>query len=415
MRGVGGRTWRKIRTGLCTALVLCRLSAAQADSVVAIVRGTDPDRMVAEAIRLTGGLGDIARGGQRVLIKPNLMSLTDERPYPGKTTTVEVTEAVVRRLRRAARCEIVVGEGGGGGVENMTAFRALGYADMARRHGVRLVDFEMDGFTPVRVNGAAHEEYRLPVALVESDVLINIACLKTHQLAGVTAGMKNLFGFLPMPRSPYHRAMDGVICDLTRARKPDLTILDARVGMEGEGPQFGDPRPVGMIIAGRDVVAVDTVATLVMGHDPERIDYLVMAREAGLGEGDPKRIHVRGVPIEAARRQFKPATQAAAITYRPRPGDHDRVREAADRWVESRREPTSPLSTVAFFGPEHMRAAASGAEQPAACGFEARFRPNGPIEFQVRYPTVHPERRDAAMEEMRAWIRSHLDGEGIEP
>jgi hypothetical protein len=93
--------------------------------------------------------------------------------------------------------------------------------------------------------------------------------------------------------------------DVNLARRPDFVVVDAQRGMvDGPtGSQIKDP-PMGLILAGRDVVAVDTVGALVMGYDPRAIPYLQLGAQNGVGTTDTSYIQVAGTPLAQARRDF---------------------------------------------------------------------------------------------------------------
>jgi uncharacterized protein (DUF362 family) len=128
--------------------------------------------------------------------------------------------------------------------------------------------------------------------------------LKTHHWAGMTASLKNVFGVVPgaiygWPKNLLHfRGIDQSILDLNATVRPGFAIVDAVVGMEGDGPIMGRARPVGFIAMGQDLVAVDATCARIIGLDPGRMGYLAEASRF-LGHADESRIEQRG---EAPRR-----------------------------------------------------------------------------------------------------------------
>jgi uncharacterized protein (DUF362 family) len=277
-------------------------ASAPISPTVAIVKGPDIPQMVAKAIDLSGGLKDIVHDGTHVVIKPNLTMFMKQK---GVATRVEVVRAVVEQLRKTAKCRITIAEGAGEPAVN--GFEGYGYTALAKEYGIPLVDLATDKRVAVKIDGLALKEYELPATIVNCDVLIDMPVLKTHVLTGVSLGMKNLFGLMPLPRSGLHDRIDGVLCDLVRIKKPALVVVDGTYGMEGKGPLYGETVQMDVILAGRDIVAVDTVATSVMGLPPEKIGHIALAVKNGLGEGDLKKITIKGEPIESVRRPFKEA------------------------------------------------------------------------------------------------------------
>jgi uncharacterized protein (DUF362 family)/Pyruvate/2-oxoacid:ferredoxin oxidoreductase delta subunit len=153
----------------------------------------------------------------------------------------------------------------------------------------------------------------------DADVIINLPKLKTHGMTMLTGAVKNLFGCVPGKRKVQWHFNTGVnhdlfmrmLVELCALLKPRLTIMDAIVGMEGNGPGSGDPRQIGVVIAGHDPVAVDAVSSRLVGVAPERLPILRAAAAAGVGEMRPDRITVLGESLsDAAVRHFRLPPQA---------------------------------------------------------------------------------------------------------
>jgi uncharacterized protein (DUF362 family) len=316
---------------------------------VAIVRvESGVEAAVRQAVALAGGLGGVIQPGDVVVVKPNLV--IDVPVERGVGTDPAVARAVVRLAREAGAAQVIIAEGTAkyyGSDANRdrfctrSAFHIAGYdadEDMVDDvTGAPLVDLNDSGGTDVadpgkvtRVvvpNGLIRTEYWLPNVVLQADVLISVPVLKNHSQAGVTLGMKNLFGILPndlyhgegniygkhsLSHSPIE--LDQHITDVNLARRPDFVVVDGLRGMT-DGPvgwQIVDP-PMGLILAGRDVVTVDTVGTLVMGYDPQAIPYLQFAAQSGLGTTDTSYIRVVGTPLVQARRNFPAPYQDSPV------------------------------------------------------------------------------------------------------
>ncbi|RLC62305.1 MAG: hypothetical protein DRI48_09695, partial [Chloroflexi bacterium] len=258
---------------------------------VAIVRVEgNVDAAVRQAVALAGGLSGVVAPGDVVVVKPNMV--LDASTGSGLVTDPAVTRAVVRLAREAGAVQVIIAEGTAQYRDNpnrdrfctQAAFRNAGYdadGDMVDDvTGAPLVDLNDSGGTdvtdPAKVTrvvvptGLMRTEYWLPNVVLEADVLISVPVLKNHYNAGVTLGMKNLVGLLP--NDLYHAAgnvygkhslshdpveLDRHIVDLSLARRPNFVVVDGQRGMT-DGPigsQIVDP-PMGLILAGRDVVAV---------------------------------------------------------------------------------------------------------------------------------------------------------------
>jgi uncharacterized protein (DUF362 family) len=134
----------------------------------------------------------------------------------------------------------------------------------------------------------------VPESMIFCDCLISVAKLKTHVDYRYTGVLKNQYGFLLSrpKRVQYHGFMSKVIADLNRFYRPDLSIVDGLVGMEGFGPNDGTPKHVGALIASKDPVAADAVGAQLIGIPPSSIEYLGYAEKKGIGT--TKGLHVEG-------------------------------------------------------------------------------------------------------------------------
>jgi len=397
---------------LAVAALLHPMGCAWRRPTVAIVKGKDVDTMVAEAIGLLGGMEQFVQDGQKVVIKPNLVHQPSRWRYEqtgkGKevreefTTDIRIVESLARRIREAARCTITIAEGTPD--KATTLFKFLGYDTMAGRLGIDLVDVDEGERTAVAVDGLARKEYSLPVVTQTSDVLIDVPAMKTHHRTGVTLGMKNLFGLLPMPKEEFHGQLDEVICDLSLARKPDLVIVDGLVAMEGQGPLYGSPVAMDILVAGRDVVAVDAVCTAIMGFEPRRVRHLKLAHEKGLGEIDLRKIRIKGLRIEDVRRPFEHAMADAEVRLEKTDAMVGKLAEMA-QGVERKWAGADLVLTFR----EGLKVDRARYPDRQAHGFRVHVpRRGNEIVFYVPYKVLYDENRQAAVDEMSQWIEENL-------
>ncbi|MEM3713099.1 MAG: DUF362 domain-containing protein [Thermoproteota archaeon] len=289
-------------------------------STVAIVRVGERnlEEVLEEALSYLGGIESIVPEGAKVLIKPNIV---DGNPVP-TTTPPDIIEALVKIVKRRNPSIVWIAEGSSDW-NTMENFRKLGYFEVANRTGAFLVDLNYGELidVPVEDGGIVYRSFTLNKIVTEADVFISVPVMKTHYLAIVTLGMKNLVGIAPgAVYSMYGWAakwklheeaakkndlyLGGVITDLCKARRIDLTIIDGRLGMEGYGPQRGTPVKMDLIIAGKDPVATDTIASLVMGFDPEKIPSIKIGSQRGLGTNDLSKIEVKGLSVNEVFHQF---------------------------------------------------------------------------------------------------------------
>ncbi len=220
-----------------------------------------------------GGVAAFVKPGQQVLIKPNL--LAGKTPDQAVTTHPEVVRAVIK-LVQAAGGIVTVGDSPGIGSPEKVASKS-GILDVVNEMGCKFAKFD----TAVTINPAKgyFQQFEVAEEIVAADVIINLPKLKTHQMMGLTCGIKNMFGAivgLRKPRLHFQAGTDKaffamMLLELCEAVMPALTIVDAVVGMEGEGPGSGDPVEIGALLAGSHPQAIDTVATELVGLQPQQV------------------------------------------------------------------------------------------------------------------------------------------------
>jgi uncharacterized protein (DUF362 family) len=211
--------------------------------------------------------------GRRVLLKPNLVEY--ESGSCINTHPLVVAGAAVAMLRAGA-ASVAVGEGPGHRRDIEYLLISSGLYDQLKELRIPFVDLNQDDVSPVRLGSwfTGLRSIVLPASVLSADLFVSAAKLKTHHWAGMTCGMKNLFGIVPgsvhgRPKNFLHvHGIPESIVDLNATVRPGLTIVDAVVAMEGDGPIMGSPRPVGFIGMGTDVVAVDATRARVIGFPP---------------------------------------------------------------------------------------------------------------------------------------------------
>ncbi|MBU1229339.1 MAG: DUF362 domain-containing protein, partial [Proteobacteria bacterium] len=248
--------------------------------------------------------------GKKVVLKPNLVE-----PHAGAehiNTHPEMVRAAAQAFLALGAKSVVVAEGSGHIRDPHEVLEASGLGAVLRQERLRFVDLNTAPFAalanPTQVSGL--ETITLPRLLLEADLVVSLAKLKTHHWAGVTLSMKNLFGALPgsvygWPKNALHMAGIQACCvDITATLAPNLALIDGVVGMEGDGPIMGTPVNSGLIIAGTNLPAVDATCCRLMGINPERVGYLRRAAELGLGAIARDLITQRGETLEAASLRF---------------------------------------------------------------------------------------------------------------
>jgi uncharacterized protein (DUF362 family) len=228
------------------------------------------------------GAAEVLREQTAVLIKPNLINAS---PFP-VTTPVECVEAVVLYVRACSEAAIVVGEGcGDAHLETDEVFRRLGYAELAQRHAVELIDLNHAPLRKLQDDSCTvFQEMYLP-EIAFSHYLVSVPVLKAHSYAEITGTLKNMMGLAPpryysgrfgtWKKAVFHDRMHQSIIDLNRYRTADLSLMDATVGLAEFhlGGRRCEP-PVNRLIAGFDPVAVDRRSAELLGLKWQRIAHL---------------------------------------------------------------------------------------------------------------------------------------------
>lgn len=282
--------------------------AHPARSAVGLFPASSYDADIADVIfRGLQTLG-VRVNGLRVFLKPNMVEY--EAGTVINTNANVVAGAAIAMLRAGAR-EVVVGEGPGHSRDFEYLLVSTGLYDHLKELKIRFVDLNNDEVHAVQLRSRfmGVDELLLPEQLIASDFIVSMPKLKTHHWAAMTATMKNLFGTVPggvygWPKNVLHaHGIENAILDLTATIRPQLAIVDGIVGMEGDGPIMGTPRPVGFIGMGTDPVAMDATCARVIGLDAAKIPYLSVA-STFLGNLDESRIDQRGENLTRYRTQF---------------------------------------------------------------------------------------------------------------
>jgi uncharacterized protein (DUF362 family) len=289
-------------------------------SVVSIVksRGKSLEDAVREAVSMTDSFKSTVLSGMTVLIKPNLVG--PSRSGSGNVTDARVTEAVAKLVLERNPKRVIIGEGSGVGYDfpgrrdTMMCMEASGTSAVAEKLGLELVDLNRDRQVKVTVPDAyVMDTFSVAETAWEADVIICLPVMKTHIRTGITCSLKNMKGVLPgnEKKRTHQLGLDRGIIDLNRLMKPDFTVVDGLVGMQGVHAGEEDKVPLGIVAAGSDAVAVDAVCGSVMGFDVDQILHVKLADEAGIGVANLSQIDVRGEKIEDVKRPFVPFQRAA--------------------------------------------------------------------------------------------------------
>lgn len=311
--------------------------------VVSVVRikNDNIDYAIRNAIDLLGGMKTITAGKERIMLKPNLAS-----PTPSDVTKPGVIKSLAQLMIESGK-EVCIGEGSAASSPNLrpaifggvcrttdremlnqiqqSVFDSLGYSELARSLKVPLINLHTGEMSKVSLpNGFVFKEISLHRSLADTDLLCSVPMMKTHGLATVTLGMKNLIGVYPgqvygTVRSAVHAEASKVdssgtastIVDMVRANKLGLVVIDGSIAMQGQGPsiyQGGELVKMDLIIAGTNPLATDMVGAFVMGFRPNEISTFAWASKASMTPTSMEGIEVRGEKPADVTRPFKKPT-----------------------------------------------------------------------------------------------------------
>ena len=272
------------------------------DSVAIAESKQDLKASLREGLQLLGGFGRLK---PQVIIKPNICTEKDDTGH--SVTDVKVVEAVVDLvLEQDDTISIKIVESDSQSKTTETAFEMYGYQNLAetkkeKGFDVSLVNLSKPPFTKLILKDAKYEQLDLSDLLFEPSYFISVAVAKTHPQTFLTGSLKNQFGLVPRKdQGFYHKRIDDIIVDLNRLANPNLSIIDARVGIEGwNGPKT---RELGCFILGYRPVSVDATMARVMGFEPSKVSHIIESSRHDLGALTPK---IRGLDIDSVKVEFK--------------------------------------------------------------------------------------------------------------
>lgn len=308
-------------------------------TIVSVVQSEDVEHAVWEAITLIGGIERYVKPGDKVVIKPNLV--TAQPADSGITTDPHVVRVIIELCKTVNPSDIVIIEGSSG-ADTKFAFEKCGYSELASQYDIELVDLNESPLTTVKVpEGKSLQTLEVPNVMLESDVLINVPKLKLYRRAKwASLAIKNLVGAVPgqgeytetrvskfslemsseywSPEGkwhlPYYRKWfnptrekkklhmnlsEGIV-DLNTVIKPTLNVIDGMIICRDPDITHYDTTTLNLntIIAGSDSLAVDCIGVKIRGVEPSDISYLRSAIERSIGESDYSQIQVVGTPLE---------------------------------------------------------------------------------------------------------------------
>lgn len=274
---------------------------------------------VAKLLADLGGLASWVRPGQTVLLKPNLLSA--RTPEQAVTTHPEVVRALIRSVKAVSACPMVA-DSGMSVIQIERVWEKTGFKAMCGEESVPLVNLEKAGSVQFNRAGVV---YSVAKPVLDAALVINVPKLKTHMLAALTNAVKNIYGTLPgFQKTMLHKQYPtpvqfcAFLAALYARVKPGLTISDAVVAMEGNGPSAGDLAPLGFLAGSTDGVALDAAMCHILKIALNKVSYLGLLQRAGVGAADWSQIEMVGnVPLPLQRPPFRVPVTANLLNRIP--------------------------------------------------------------------------------------------------
>jgi uncharacterized protein (DUF362 family) len=245
--------------------------------------------------------------GEPVALKPNLGW---DILIPGAVSAPWVVEGVILVLKDYASALYVV-ESDQVVVNVENAVRQTRVWEICQKHGVTWVNMSKGQFVRQKDESRlALKHIHLPEILTRTH-LVTLPLMKTHNKSTLTGAIKNQWGCLETLRHHFHPVLSQALVDLNSILKPKFAVMDATIGLEGNGPKSGFPKEMGLVLASGDLVALDATAGRIMGIDPAEVEHLQLCQAHGLGTTRAEEIQVVGEDVAALRTPFLPARHNA--------------------------------------------------------------------------------------------------------
>ncbi len=273
----------------------CIMSVTVALAQCSSYHFTEINSAVERVLAEIGGLGKFVAPGQTVLLKPNLLS--DRSPDQAITTHPEVVRALIRLVKSHGAIPVVA-DSAASAIKIESVWEKTGFRALCDEESVQLINLEQSGSRSFEADGMS---FSIANPVLDADVIINVPKLKTHVVTVLTNAVKNIYGTLPgyqkmifHKRYPTPSQLGDFLALLYARIRPALTICDAVVGMEGNGPSGGSPVHLGFLAGSADGVALDTAMCHLLGINMNGVPYFRGLKRAGVGETDWNAIDLAG-------------------------------------------------------------------------------------------------------------------------
>lgn len=252
---------------------------------------------VERGIDQIGGLQAFVKPGAKVLVKPNICSMS-----LAITTDRKVIWSVAKVLKDYG-CNVTIGENPVVDCPSKELFSKPEVLRIAEKAGVKVLNLRADEHVKVKVpNPRLFDELTVSKTALTSDLIVGVPTMRRHGLSGATLSIKNMYGTVSTTqRNIIHRkSLYWGLAEINKVLRPGLLVMDG-INASGDGALY----PFGLIIVGDDPVAVDTIASMRMGWEPGELEHIRCAHELGVGEMNPEKIELLGTSIDDIRKAGK--------------------------------------------------------------------------------------------------------------
>jgi len=252
---------------------------------VTLARRDDPRMALQAALEGIGGIGRFVKSGERVTIKPNIG--WDRTPAQAANTHPDLVAEMVRLCLGAGAAEVIVTDISCN--DPRRCFLRSGIRDAAEQAGAKVILPVDEDYIEVDIGGQVLTRWPVLKYFVQTDRLINMPIVKQHSLTRCTIGLKNLFGIIGGRRNQLHQQIDQSLVDLATFCKSTLTVVDATRVLFRDGPTGGSLDDVAIentVMCSTDPVAADSRAAEFLGLTGDKVEHIVLAGQAGLGQID---------------------------------------------------------------------------------------------------------------------------------
>ncbi|MHA1828171.1 MAG: DUF362 domain-containing protein, partial [Candidatus Heimdallarchaeaceae archaeon] len=268
------------------------------------------DSAVRQVVELAGGILE-SDSTQQVLIKPNALTWKKDQHEQETITTDPRIVKILAEILKEKGYKVLIGDSSGSGTNNDLVLKKAGFKELEKEVDAKVVSLTKAEKRKLS-KGVKLKETFFSSTVLNSQI-INVPKMKTHTLTRVTLAIKNLFGCIPgMEKTHIHaigntaKGFSECLVDIYAELKDRIIInvMDAIIAMEGLGPSGGKRKEIGLILASKDAVALDAVATAIMGTKPESVYTTSIAYKRRLGEANLKNIEIVGERLENVKQKF---------------------------------------------------------------------------------------------------------------